>query len=119
MKHASAYGICLLSILLALAETSPAQVAIGTPPLGSFGGGPFDVVNLGNLNVHFAIPVFQRSGRGTSLYYNLTYDSSVWVPVTSAGVTSWNPVGGWGWQSQTNAATGYLPAPTITYPLID
>jgi hypothetical protein len=94
-------------------------VAIGTPPFGSFGGGPFDVINLGILSVHFAIPVFRRSGRGTSFYYNLTYDSSVWVPVTSNGVTSWNPVGGWGWQSQTNAATGYVPPPKITYGQVD
>ncbi|MGA7630598.1 MAG: hypothetical protein WCB11_07510, partial [Terriglobales bacterium] len=40
------------------------QVATGTPPFGSFGGGPFDTVNLGNLNVHFAIPVLNKAGRG-------------------------------------------------------
>jgi hypothetical protein len=43
-----------------------AQVATGTTAFGSFGGGPFDTVNLGNLNVHFAVPILNKSGRGTS-----------------------------------------------------
>src|SRR5437016_4144659 len=55
------------------------QVDTGTPPYQSFGGGP-DVINLGNLNVHYSIPVFSRAGRGTPFSYALAYDSSVWVP---------------------------------------
>ena len=64
---------------------------------GSFGGGPFDTVNLGNLNVHFAIPVFNKAGRGTPFSYSWGYDSSVWYPVTSNGVTSWVHLSNWGW----------------------
>jgi hypothetical protein len=40
-----------------------AQVQLGTPKYESFGGGPFDIVNLGNLNVHFSIPVLHKPGR--------------------------------------------------------
>ena len=106
--------LLILATVVILVIAAPAQVATGTPPFGSYGGGPFDTVNLGNLNAHFAIPVFSRNGRGTPFYYNFTYDSSIWTQVTSSGVTSWRPVGGWGWQSQTDAATGYIPAPITT-----
>ena len=60
-----------------LSQIAPAQVATGTPPYGSFGGGPFDTVNLGNLNVNFVIPVFHKAGRGTPFTYDLSYDSSI------------------------------------------
>src|SRR5579864_8052090 len=75
------------------------QTAIGTPAFNSFGGGPFDIVNLGNLNVHFAIPVTSKSGHGMSFSYSIVYDSSIWQPVTTNGVTSWTPVSdtNWGW----------------------
>ena len=90
------------------------QVATGTPPFGSFGGGPFDTVNLGNLNVHFAIPVLDKAGRGMPFTYNLSYDSSVWTPVTSSGTTQWQPVNNWGWRGQTEVATGYISLSIIT-----
>src|SRR5271166_371651 len=110
----------LLLLCLTIGLGSAFPQAIGTPPYGSFGGGPFDVINLGNLNVHFTIPVFQRQGRGQSFYYNFTYDSSIWAPGAVNGQQTWVPAGGWGWQSQTNAATGFIPAPasrqtTCTY----
>src|SRR5437763_16778075 len=89
------------------AEIASAQVPTGTPPLGSFGGGP-DVINLANLNSHIDIPVLRRPGRGTNFTYDLSYDSSVWYPVTSGGVTSWQPVTNWGWRGQTESATGYI-----------
>ncbi len=55
------------------------QVATGTAPFNSFGGGPFDAVNLGNLNVHFSIPVFHKAGRaGYNFTYDLSYDGAVW-----------------------------------------
>ena len=84
-----------------------AQVQTGTPPFGSFGGGP-DVVNLGNLNVHFNVPVFSRAGRGTSFTYSLGYDTSVWSPVNSSGSPAWTPVPNWGWTSSTASVTGHL-----------
>ena len=84
-------------LLIAAFATSPAsaQVATGTPPFGSFGGGP-DVINLANLNAHITIPVLHKAGRGTNFTYDLSFDSSVWYPVTSGGTTSWQAVGNWG-----------------------
>ncbi len=84
------------------------QPSADFPPLGDFAGGPFDTVNLANLDVHFEIPVFSRPGRGIPFHYNLSYDSLIWVPVSSNGVTSWVPVNNWGWRAVTEAATGYV-----------
>lgn len=83
------------------------RVATGIPSFNSFGGGPFDTVNLGNLNVHFAIPILHKAGRGMAFTYDLNYDSSVWSPVTSAGTTSWTPVTNWGWRGVTEVELGY------------
>ncbi len=77
----------LLTIMVALAALSNAQVTTGVPPFRSFGGGP-DVVNLGNLNVHYTIPVFSRAGRGIPFSYALAYDSSVWIPAGSVWIRS-------------------------------
>lgn len=84
------------------------QVATGTPPFGSFGGGPFDTVNLGNLNVHFAIPVLHKAGRGLSFAYDLSYDSSIWTPTSVNGVMTWVPDSNFGWRGFTEAAIGYI-----------
>jgi hypothetical protein len=113
-----------LAVLL-LTGVASAQVATGTLPFGSFGGGSFDTVNLGNLNVHFAIPVLHKAGRGMAFTYDLSYDSSVWTPATSSGVTQWQPASNWGWRGVTEAKTGYVtyqtssttngPCTTYTY----
>ncbi len=92
-----AHRFLFLTIVLALTvKVTVAQVQTGTPPFGSFGGGP-DVINLGNLNAHLTIPVLHKPGRGTNFTYDLAYDSSVWYPVTSGSTTSWQPVANWGW----------------------
>src|SRR5579862_4692836 len=78
----------------------------GAPVFGSFGGGP-DVVELGGLNAHIAIPVLHKKGRGTDFTYDLSYDTSVWYP-SGSGTGSWQPVLNWGWRGQTEIATGYL-----------
>ena len=105
MKLSSKHFFLILVLLTGVAS---AQVAIGTPPFGSFGGGPFDNVNLGNLNVYFAIPVLNKAGRGMSFTYDLSYNSSIWTPVNSSGVTQWQPDGIWGWRGTTEAAVGYV-----------
>ena len=98
-----------LSLTVALLSgVALAQVSTGTPSFGSFGGGPFDTINLGNLNVHFAIPILHKAGRGMSFSYDLSYDSSIWIPTTTSGVTQWQPVGTWGWNADTAALTGYV-----------
>ena len=89
------------------------QVATGTPPYGSFGGGPFDIVNLGNLNVHFAIPILNKAGRGTPFSYLIGYDSSIWYPAVSNGVTSWVNVGNWGWTGNSPAVGGSVTTNTV------
>ncbi|HWW15189.1 MAG TPA: RHS repeat-associated core domain-containing protein [Candidatus Dormibacteraeota bacterium] len=104
----------LALIVMALSSFASAQVATGTPRFGSFGGGPFDTVNLGNLNVHFAIPVLHKAGRGTAFAYDLSYDSSIWTPVTNSGVTQWQPTTNWGWSGVTGARTGYMIYQTST-----
>ena len=68
------FWFVLLSVIVvgnvAVTQTSTPQVIRGTPPFGSFGGGP-DIINLGNLNAHLTIPVRARAGRGSSFEYDL------------------------------------------------
>lgn len=101
--------VSLVAIFVAVVVSpTSAQVATGTPPLSSIAGGPFDTVNLGNLNVHFAIPVVHKAGRGTDFTYDISYDNSVWTPTTFTGTNQWQPVFNWGWRGQTEAAVGYV-----------
>jgi RHS repeat-associated protein len=104
--------------LIAVIASVPisAQVPTGTPPLGSYSGGP-DVIDLAYLNSHITIPVLHKPGRGTNFTYDLTYDSSVWYPVTSSGTTSWQPVTNWGWGGQTQIATGYISFTNTSTPV--
>ncbi len=90
------------------------QVATGTPNFASFGGGPFDRVNLGNLNSHFSIPVLNKLGRGKPFTYSLTYDSSIWTPASVSGSTVWQPLPNWGWQRQNEVSLGYISNSTKT-----
>lgn len=71
-----------MSLVIAVAVSAGvnAQVATGTPPYGSFSQGTFDTVNLANLNVHFAIPILSKPGRGVPFHYAMDYESSIWVP---------------------------------------
>jgi len=100
--------IRLLQILILLASSATvASAQTGTPPFGSFGGGP-DIINLANLNSHLTIPVMNKSGRGTNFTYDLDYDTSVWFPAGASGAQSWQPMSNWGWLAQTAGATGYI-----------
>ena len=98
--------VCSSILILLVASTAFSQVVTGLPQFASVGGGPFDAINLGDMNVHFAIPVFSKPGRGLPFNYSMTYDSSVWYPVGSSGNQSWSPVSNWGWQGQGAAALG-------------
>lgn len=107
MIHANVKA--LFRILLVVCSVNLlAQVQTGTPQFGSFGGGPVDVVNLANLNTHYAFPIISKPGRSTPFNYALAYDSSVWYPTGVVGSQSWAPVPFWGWTSQTVALTGYV-----------
>src|SRR5207302_7557161 len=105
-----------LTIVLVLVTTGSGfpQVLTGTPPFQSFGGGP-DVINLGNLNVHYSMPIFGRAGRGIPFSYALAYDSSVWK---NAG-TTWLPVGAWGLTRDVSAQVGFVNVSVSTHPCRD
>src|SRR6266852_3443444 len=49
----------------------------GTPAFNSFSGGP-DLINDGNLNFHFGVPVFARGGRGLPFSLSLPVDNGAW-----------------------------------------
>jgi RHS repeat-associated protein len=102
--RAHRYVVLMLTLAFCTAIAS-GQVPTGTPPFGSYGGGP-DTINLANLNSHIAIPVLHKPGRGTDFTYDLGYDSSVWFP--TAG--SWQSVSNWSWRGMTEPATGYVTA---------
>ena len=106
-------SLCLCAILL-ISVAGVAQVSTGMPAFSSLSSGP-DVINLGNLNVHFEVPIFAKPGRGTPFTYALSVDSSVWYPSGPSGSQTWQPVGGWGWRDVTEVVTGYVSfSKTIT-----
>jgi hypothetical protein len=83
---------CCSYVFFAFLCVDSAQCQVATmQPFGSFGGRP-DVINLGSLNSHITIPIRHKPGRGTDYDLTLTYDSSVWTPVTSGSTKSWQPV---------------------------
>jgi RHS repeat-associated protein len=103
----SVYRRLLFGAVLLLPLALSSQVSTGVQPMGSFSSG-LDIINLGNLNMHFDLPVFAKPGRGMPFTYVLSFDSSVWSPVTSGGVTSWQPAQNWNWRGVTETATGYI-----------
>ncbi len=113
-------GIGMVLLLAAGIFVLPAQAQVitGLPPFGSFSGGP-DIVNNANLNVHVSIPVRNKAGRGIPFSYVLSFDSSVWYPVTSGSSQVWTPVTNWGWRAVTEVATGYISYGTGLRPCRD
>jgi RHS repeat-associated protein len=93
---------------MALIAEAPSQVSTGTPPFGSFASDGFGTINLGNLNEHFEFPIRAKPGRSMPFTYTLSYDSSVWSPVTTGTTKAWQPVLNWGWRGQTEVAVGYI-----------
>jgi RHS repeat-associated protein len=84
-------------LIFSASASAISQVQTGTPPFGTFSGGP-DVINIGNLNLHLSIPVLSKAGRaGLNFNSALSYDSSIWSPVSINGQMAWQPVFGWGW----------------------
>ena len=58
MSRAHRFVLFAIAVLCAAPSWfAQAQVATGTPPFGSFGGGPVDIINLANNNVHYNIAV--------------------------------------------------------------
>jgi len=99
----------LLLITLCFLATANAQVATGVYNFASFDNKGFDSINLGNLNVHFSLPIYSKAGRGgTGVYYNLVFDSAVWTPYNTGLSTVWQPASTWGWTVDTDAITGFF-----------
>ena len=96
MRFARTYVLAFFLLLLAF--PSAAQVTTGTPPFGSFSGGP-DVIDLGNVNSQIRVTVIHRAGRGLPLNFDLTYNTSVWYPAGSSSVKNWQPVSNWGFSA--------------------
>jgi RHS repeat-associated protein len=107
MTHHSQRLLLALFVLVFCPVYAPAQVQTGTPPFGSFGGGP-DAINLANLNSHITIPVLHKQGRALAFKDDLVYDNSVWFPVGSSGSQSWQPAFNWGWIGTGAVLTGYV-----------
>src|SRR6516164_6979746 len=97
-----------LLVLFCSASFILGQVATGTYNYGTFDNKGFDTINVGNLNVHFAIPVLHKAGRGTPFVYDLSYDSSFWRPVTTNGSSVWQRTATFGWSGSTDPITGYV-----------
>jgi YD repeat-containing protein len=100
---------CVFLLLAALsAEKTLGQQATGLPPFGSFSGESFDRVNNANLNVHFAIPIVSRAGRGLPFSYSQSYNTGIWAPVNSGSSTVWTPKLQWGWINVAQAVSGLV-----------
>jgi len=80
----------------------------GMPPFASVSSAGPDKIDLGNLNVHYDIPVFSKPGRETPFNYTLKYDSSVWAVVGGSQGASWQPVTNWGWGGQSSVIFGNI-----------
>jgi RHS repeat-associated protein len=116
MSQAGRFMLLTLLCMNIGVTTLRAQVVTGKPPLSSTMNGPGDSINVANLDVHLTVPVINKAGRGVPFTYNVTYDNSVWTPVTSGSTTTWQPTANWGWAPQTQVATGYLIASeTLAY----
>ena len=101
-------AIVSVFFLVLFCSQGEGQVATGLYNYGTFDNKGFDEVNVGNLNVYFAIPILHKSGRGLPFDYNLTYNSSIYYPATVNGSQVWTPVNLFGWGADTEAATGFV-----------
>jgi RHS repeat-associated protein len=119
--HAALRKIAPLYVLLLSATVMTGQVATGAYPYGTFDSKGFDTINVGNLNVHFSVPVLNKAGRGIPFQYNLGYDSSVWYPASVNGSPSWVPTQTFGWTADSVIPFGLLTRnvtkSTFTIPL--
>src|SRR5579859_7982642 len=102
------FAVLVFFIAFIFSSNAKAQVATGTPPFGSFGGGP-EAIDLANVNFHWGFPIIGKAGRGLSFNYKLGFDNSVWQVVPVNGQNTWQPINNtFGWTRQTEAITGYV-----------
>lgn len=106
---------CTISLLISATLLFAQAPETGAPPFSSTGGGPFDLVNLGDLNVQFSVPIVHKAGRGIPFNYDLTYESSIYEIATVNGHQVWQPIQSvgdvasyWGWQMLGPVVTPYV-----------
>jgi RHS repeat-associated protein len=112
--RSNAVCLCIAFAFFTCLGVGHGQVATGTYPYGTFDNKGIDTINVGNLNVHVAIPILSKSGRGIPFNYSLLYDNSVWSPTSVNGTLAWAPVNLWGWSVDTEASTGYVSYSSTT-----
>ena len=100
------YSLTSALAVLLMGVAAYAQVT-GIPPFSTIAGGP-DAINLGNLNVHFSVPVRSKVGRGLPFSYSTSIDSSLWTPIEDVlnSVTTWTPASSFGVTTGTVGALG-------------
>lgn len=85
-----------ISIVVGLLLPFCCLAQTGVPPFASFSQNQFAMINNGNLNGIFTIPIMSSPGRGISLNLNAVYNSQVWTPeANGAGALAWTNLGGW------------------------
>jgi len=105
----------IIALLLSTASVVSAQIQAKRPPFDTYGGGPFDMVDLGSLTVNFSIPVLHTAGRRTPFSYDISYNSQVWSPVTISGTKQWRPADAFGWTNISGAGTGGYITYAVSY----
>ena len=85
MKTNLSHRVVVAALFVLLSSAGLADPVTGTPPLGSYAGGPFDSVNLANLNVSFSIPHIQPTRQRSAVFlqsdlqqFGLESDSTGW-----------------------------------------
>jgi hypothetical protein len=103
-----AFVIAVLSIAFGYRCLAQAP-ATGLYQWGSFDNRGFDTINVGNLNVHFEIPIVNKPGRGQGFDYRIVYEGLIWSPSNANGSGTWVPDADWGFRGQLNGGlVGYL-----------
>jgi RHS repeat-associated protein len=96
-------SLAILAILCAMSSGAAAQSVTGAPPFGSVTTFGPDTVNLENLNVVLSIPIVQKPGRGLPFNFAMTYNSTVWAPVSNSQTNQlqwqWGTQAHGGWSS--------------------
>ena len=100
----------ILALLVAIPPVQAQSVTDnGTPNYSSFSGGP-DVINNGNLNIHYTVPVFARAGVGLPFSYSLPVDNGLWYRYQDT-LLNWH----WGFDPSTAQPTGVMAIGAIFY----
>jgi RHS repeat-associated protein len=103
-------------VLLCLFDSVSAQSTsnAGLPPFGTFSISDFDTINAGNLNINLRIPIFSKLGRGLSVSYGMSYNSSIYqaLPMTYGYTWFHSNSSGSGWRTTSVPYVG-----SVTYQL--